>query len=828
MRKLIALVILVLVLAALAISPVAAGVGSTTAGQEQTLISLTAEAGFDGYFRDGGWLPISVRLTNAGDGVSGRLVVRPETSGSGIANTYSTPITLPRGGDQTAILYITARSFATQIRVELIDDAGVVVAQTTTSARSIQPQDRLHVVVTESALGAVDLSAIKTGIFSAFQANWSVAQIPDNAAALDAVDLVLFTEVDTGALSEAQRTAIRAWVMNGGHLVVTGGANWQANSAGLIDLLPLVPDSSVVVGGLAPLAEWLNLPADDLGDDTVVSTGTLIEAANTLVFGGTPLIARRSLGSGTVDYLTMSPTDAPLRGWTNAGDLWFALATSTRPQTTWSNGVVDWDSATRASEILPGYDPLPDILPLLAFLVGYIGLIGPINYVVLTRINRREWAWVTIPLFILIFSGLAWLLGSNFRGNEATLNRLALVQVWADNPTARVDGVVGLLSPQRGAYSLSGTDVIRPIPRVNVTTGIFARGSQANIEISEGSGFTAQNFTVDASFIAGFNVTTTIDAPEIGGSAAITYDEIAGQQVVIGSVRNDSDLTLTDPVVLARGVAYRLGQPLAPGDILPFDLTLPGESLPSPVLRTSTGLITFSSRTGAFANKQTVTDIMGPENIVNQFGRIIFETSPDLLIQRRRQYFLSALIDDAYGATGRGDRVYLAGWSDQSPLALDMQGANWNAQNTTLYLVELSTALERPNEPVTIAPDQFTWVVRERVGMGEIAPINLQMQPGDDIAFQFTPLPDAVLSRVDALLVQLADVNVGGRNMPVYLWDWQVGDWEQMSVANELLTITAPERYLGAQNAVRLRIVSEEAGGYVRVGRVLVSQTGEY
>ena len=42
-------------------------------------------------------MPVIIHAGNDGDAVSGRLVVRPETSGSGITNTYSTPITLPSG-----------------------------------------------------------------------------------------------------------------------------------------------------------------------------------------------------------------------------------------------------------------------------------------------------------------------------------------------------------------------------------------------------------------------------------------------------------------------------------------------------------------------------------------------------------------------------------------------------------------------------------------------------------------------------------------------------------------------------------------------------------
>ena len=50
------------------------------------------------------------------------------------------------------------------------------------------------------------------------------------------------------------------------------------------------------------------------------------------------------------------------------------------------------------------WDSLPDVLPIIGFLLIYIALMGPLNYVILNRLNRREWAWVTIPLLIAVFS----------------------------------------------------------------------------------------------------------------------------------------------------------------------------------------------------------------------------------------------------------------------------------------------------------------------------------------------------------------------------------------------------------------------------------------
>ncbi|MEP7294336.1 MAG: hypothetical protein ABI835_21280, partial [Chloroflexota bacterium] len=413
---------------------------------QSPIVTLTVEAGFDGHFRDSEWLPVIIHAANDGDDVSGRLVVRPETSGAGITNTYSTPVTLPSGARQTVFLYITARSFASQIRVELIDDAGGVIAQQEAGISAIQPQDRLNVVITNSPVGSVDLTGARSGNYNGFQADLNIADLPTQA--LSAIDLIMLSDVDSGGLSSSQQQALSDWITAGGHLIVTGGQNWQATAAGVAALLPLPPDASREIDGLQPLANWLRDNAD-LSAQTIIATGTLSADAQVLAAAGddTPLLARRTLGAGRIDYLAADPNNAPLRGWDGLSDLWFTLVTDGNPQPGWGSGFVDWESAARAAEILPGYDPLPDILPLFGFLVLYIVLIGPLNYVVLNRINRREWAWFTIPAFILVFSVLAYALGFNLRGNIALLNRIAVVQTWHDSERAQVDELVGLLSP---------------------------------------------------------------------------------------------------------------------------------------------------------------------------------------------------------------------------------------------------------------------------------------------------------------------------------------------------------------------------------------------
>ncbi len=804
-------------------------------------VTLAVEAGFDGAFRDQQWMPVVIRARNNGLAVRGRLVIRPETSGSGITGIYSTPVELPEGAAQTVILDITARGMASSVRVELLDEEGLVVASAPATLRAIQAQDRLHVVVTESPVGAVDLGAVRFGNFAAFQATWTPAELPDRAAVLDSVDLILINDADMSALTEAQRDALSAWVTAGGHLIVAGGTNWQSTVSGLEPLLPITPNDSTTTGSIRALAEWVVLPAENaaaLDRDTVLATGSLKDGARVLVSDANdiPILSRWSFGGGTVDYLAVDPLSQPLRGWDGLNALWLTLVTTLPPQPGWSNGFTDWDQAISAVQILPGFDPLPDVLPLCGFLIGYIALIGPLNYAILARINRREWAWFTIPIMIAAFTVISFVIGGNLRGSEATLNRLTVVRAWEDREVARVDSIVGLLSPRREQYTLTAEDgeTLRAIPRTTTGGTFIANSQQAAVDVSQSDVFSAQNFVVDASFIAPFTLAGAGIAPAVSGSATFTYDDqIDGQQNVRGSVTNGSDLTLFNPVILARGVAYELGESLAAGDVLTFNLTLAGEGTPAPLMRYPSPAAVYQPyRSYQYAvNEQSAIDILGTERFSTAvYTRSFAQAQAEDQEWRRRQFLLTSMIDDTWGSTGRGDEVYFAAWSNAQTVNLALDGADWNAQDSTLWLVQLARTVEKPtNRPIMIPPERFTWVTLDQQGIGEIAPVDINMQAGEYAVFRFTPLEDAVLSVVESLTLTLGNINSGGRSIPVEIYNRVTGEWERMTIVNGARDITDPAPYLGTANAVELRLEADSVGGgFLRIGRIGIQQRGSF
>jgi hypothetical protein len=563
-----------------------------------------------------------------------------------------------------------------------------------------------------------------------------------------------------------------------------------------------------------------------------------------------PLLVRRTWGLGTVDYLAVDPLAQPLRDWTGIGELWFTLASSTPPEPSWARGVLDPDRAATAVEVLPGLNLLPDILPLCGFLVFYVVLIGPLNYVVLNRINRREWAWVTMPVFIVIFSVLAWVVGFNLRGNTATLSRIAVVESWPDSDEARVNGLVGLLSPRRTNYTLTMTDgsTLRPVSR-SIPANPFAASIQASTNIQQTDLFRADDFTVDASFIATFATSNRIQRPDINGQVSLFYEpprdeEETGRWSIRGSVRNNSSETLSNPVILARGVSVALTDPLLPGDIKTFEQPLIANDqeppAPSPLERTtseSSARLSFNrfGRDTTFT-EQTVRDIIGE----SAYSLRVYSAAPGRSAQDqetyRRQLLLSAMSQDQFLSTARGNDVYLAAWSDRMPLETELEGASWEPLDTTLHLVKLNVVVDHPAFSTHIGADQFTWVARERTGLTiDTAPVNTVLQPGDTVIFQFTPLPGSILREVDTLQVDL-NLSTGNRlDIPLELWNWDTSEWEiiEMDQAQDRSTVRRqsirnPQQFLGAHNSVRMRLVVDETVGFLRVVRLAIEQEGRF
>jgi hypothetical protein len=96
---------------------------------------------------------------------------------------------------------------------------------------------------------------------------------------------------------------------------------------------------------------------------------------------------------------------------------------------------------------------------LLALLVLYLAVIGPGDRWLLGRLRRPMLTWLTFPTYILLFSGLIYLIGYRLRSGQTEWNELQIVDVIPQQVGApallRGRTYGGLYSPATGLYPLA-------------------------------------------------------------------------------------------------------------------------------------------------------------------------------------------------------------------------------------------------------------------------------------------------------------------------------------------------------------------------------------
>jgi hypothetical protein len=111
----------------------------------------------------------------------------------------------------------------------------------------------------------------------------------------------------------------------------------------------------------------------------------------------------------------------------------------------------------------------PSFLELLLWILGYLLLAGLLNFLLLRRLGRPDWAWITIPAFAILFSVVLYVSSARNRPREFRLDQLAVFEMDNLSPLAVSSFSLRISAPERSAvHPVVSGEVIRvPDPRNN-------------------------------------------------------------------------------------------------------------------------------------------------------------------------------------------------------------------------------------------------------------------------------------------------------------------------------------------------------------------------
>jgi len=521
--------------------------------------TMTARVLLQGHARLGSWIAILVHLHNDGPSVTGELRLQGGSQGG---TRYATPVQLDSPSDKDWILYAQPPSFGQQLEVVLANGTSVIARQKV--AVTIHDPGQLVVgVVAEDPqpiVGTLNLPGVQNQ-GRAVVVPLALEDLPTRIEAWSAMDRLVWQDVDAASLSAEQMTALRGWLALGGRLIVVGGTTGIGVLGGFPDdILPYRPTSTVDVAPESLRSLLGTLPAS--ATDVPAMAGELTRGRALATSGDRTIAAQAAYGGGSVTILGIDPTTGWIGESTAVANLWPSLIP---PRSEGTVSMSDDTQIAGAVSNLPSL-ALPPLGGLLILLVGYIALIGPLNYLILRRIDRREWAWITMPVLIVGFALGAYGFGSALRGSSIIVNEVGIVRGAPDATEGSAQVYLGVFSPIRGTYQVAvpgGALLSSPI------SGDVFGGQGAGLDVVQGDPSRVRDLAVGVQSLRTIRAESQVDVPKVHADLALV------DGVLKGTIRNDSTTTLEKPAVVL-GSNVKVLKDLAPDEEVAVSMPIAG------------------------------------------------------------------------------------------------------------------------------------------------------------------------------------------------------------------------------------------------------------
>lgn len=449
-------------------------------------LTMDAVIGFDGAAKSLARTPITVTLDNPGSSqIDGELQVTQSSGMNDQIPTCIQRITLPSNSIKRFTIYARFRNYGSVV-------VRLQSGMRTLAVRKLEPTfldpsgTKLVVAVGQRTskpffLDGEQLSSkpIKPGVphgmmpvapSSIKVASISPDTLPDKFVAYAGVDMLLVPNLSVSSIDPRALDAIGSWVASGGTLVINGGADYRSlQNSFMNEMLPVVPE------GAASLASD-KLPVSPM----VVTKSTLKSTKNyfTKKVSDIPIIVFRRYGAGTVVYLAFDYLSKPFKDWRGQTDFWKWIMQSVSKDTllmpastmstemnqnyyggrygSYYNQSSDLN-LTKVAESNPAIQA-PSFGIILGFLLIYLIVLVPVNYVYMKKRRILEKAWYSTLAIVVVFSLLAYGIGYTMRGGRFQMREAGVIVASDGERYALRITDASVFSPARRTYNLKVND----------------------------------------------------------------------------------------------------------------------------------------------------------------------------------------------------------------------------------------------------------------------------------------------------------------------------------------------------------------------------------
>ena len=495
----------------------AMGLAVPACAAEEGSVRLGAQAGYGGtvlYTRD---MPIIVSLENQGADFSGTVSVDVYASEMDF-DRYEASVQLAAGAAKRMVLPVTPGYRQEEFRVDLRDAAGNAVASTVARTTRGVGQNALLVGTLSSRQQQLaywgeeseDIWNAQGNILPWVCVSLDAQNFPAEARLLDAFQILVLDGFDARTLTDAQQQTLRGWLLDGGICVVSGGAQaalgypffeeytgvapgalsektgvleallafaqageneedasepasaWPSVVSSVSEQQKTIAGQQQLPAGWGKVLEGETAPEDAAqADALMVNELPGAQAEGNLLFcpaeDGLVVLTSYELGARAVANAAEMP--GLWRKLLRAGAEEAYTAAETSAQGVWESNQYGWNDALSSLPVENAHRGWP----LAALLALYLLLAGIVLYLVLKRMDKREWMWLGVPV-LAVLAALGVLKTGEHLGFDRPMAATGLEIVYQADGEADANLYTVLSSPETGEFTVASEPGVRLLP----------------------------------------------------------------------------------------------------------------------------------------------------------------------------------------------------------------------------------------------------------------------------------------------------------------------------------------------------------------------------
>lgn len=246
-------------------------------------------------------------------------------------------------------------------------------------------------------------------------------------------DLIAIGTIDNDSFTDQQIDALIQWVNSGGIVVFSAPLNTiEAERFGaFIPVQQTKGTSSIDITMLEDVLEEIELPTQQLE----IVEGDYVRDAHYFPHEETPLFVGHRYGQGYVIVATYDIASEPMASWKNNRQLWTAVL-DTFPILYTMDKIAKHqyfnEFYSYQTMEMPGLNS-PSVPVAFFIWIVFIIVVGPLLYLILKKVDRREWAWWIIPMIVIVTSASIYTVGMQRITSESISSLTTNVHIYNEN-----------------------------------------------------------------------------------------------------------------------------------------------------------------------------------------------------------------------------------------------------------------------------------------------------------------------------------------------------------------------------------------------------------